>query len=144
MVARPLLKPSFAEAQTVKPISTMRTVAAVEAQIVMPTRQPLKLIRLALFRARPHCVAVILGVSGNFDDSSNGAVPDRMTGALRLQRIVEQGHNYDLCKGKKHSPCYVRHLKVVSRGQGPSILVGIRRLRRKPTARSRIDWGLHG
>ena len=129
----------------------MRTVAAVEAQVVTPIHQPLKLIRLAFFRARPHCVAVILGVSGNSDESSNGTVPelmdavsDRMKGALRLQRVVEQGHIYDLRKGKKHLTCYVRHLRVVSRGQGPSILVGIRRLRRKPTVWSRIDWGLQG
>ena len=87
MVAKPLLKPFFAEAQMVKPILTIRTIAAVEAQIITPTRQPLRLSRLAFFRSLRHFVAVTLGASGDMDGESNGAVPN-----LRLQRMVKQGH----------------------------------------------------
>ncbi|CAD6588976.1 MAG: hypothetical protein ASARMPRED_003852 [Alectoria sarmentosa] len=104
-VATPLLIPLFVEAQTVKAILTMRAVAAVEAQIITPTRQPLNLGRLAFVRPQPDFVIVKLGVLRDFDDPGNGgvldlidAVSDGMTGGPRLQRIVEQGH---ICFGRR-------------------------------------------
>lgn len=76
MVASPLLKPFFAEAQMVRPMLRMRTVAAVEAQIVTPPRQPSKPSRLGFFRSRLHFVVLMLGVSQGPGDPSSGAVPD--------------------------------------------------------------------
>lgn len=70
-----------------------------------PTRQPSKTSRLAFFRSQRHFVAVMLGALRNLEDPSNGAVPDlmdavsdRVTSALRLQRLVDLSH---ICSRKQ-------------------------------------------
>lgn len=80
----------------VRQMSTIRTVAAVEAQTITPKRQLRKLSRLKFCRSRPYFVAVLVEALWQFDKPSNGIVPDFMDavsecvmGALRLPRMAE-------------------------------------------------------
>ena len=75
---------------------TIKTVAAVEAEIVKPKRQSLKLSRLKFCRSRPHFRAVLVEVPWQFDKLNNGtvidfidAISDCVMGALRLPRMIE-------------------------------------------------------